>query len=62
MIELLAAGSQVNNPYQKGKYILDFLKKFHNSLKDLENKAGTPIMKQKIKSLVAIMKSEFFVK
>ena len=58
-LELLAAGSQVNNPYNKGKYILDFLEKFHGNLKTLEDKATTPIEKQKINTLVKIMKQEF---
>ena len=59
VIELLAAGSQVNNPYNKGKYILDFLEKFHGNLLTLEDKASTPMAKQKIHTLVDIMKTEF---
>lgn len=62
VLELLGAGSQVNNPYPKGQYILDFLEKFHDNLKTLESKATTPIAQQKIRTVVEIMKGEFQVK
>ena len=61
-IEMLDAGSQVNNPYKKTTYILEFLEKLHSNLKTLSQKANTTLQQQKIKALVDIMIPEFNVK
>lgn len=62
VLELIELSAYINNPYNKSKYILNFLKKFHKNLKPLEEEARTKVQKIKIKKLIENMKEEFEVK
>lgn len=61
VLEIIELNGQINNPYNKTKYILNFLKKFHKNLKELKENARTKSQKLKIQMLVENMKKEFFV-
>ena len=59
VIELIRTGSHINNPYRKTPYILNFLKRFHESIGTLEEKALTKAEKSTVKALLDNMKKEF---
>ncbi len=61
VIEFIELNAHVNNPHKKTKYILNFLKKFHPSLKELVDKAKTKNEKTKVQILVDNMLKEFDV-
>ncbi len=61
VLEIIELNGQINNPYNKKSYILDFLKKFHKNLKNLKEKARTKVQKSKIQMLVENMKKEFLI-
>ena len=61
VLEIIEMKGHVNNPYNKKKYILNFLKQFHKNLKILEEKAITKSQKSRIAMLVGNMKKEFFI-
>ena len=54
--------SQINNPYKKGNYILQFLEKFHPNLNKLLEQNTNKHDKDKIEQLINNMKKEFDVK
>ena len=59
VIELIRTGSHINNPYRKRAYIINFLKRFHESIASLEEKAVTKAEKATIRALLENMKKEF---
>ena len=61
VLEIIEMKGHVNNPYNKKKYILNFLKQFHKNLKVLEERAITKSQKSRIAMLVGNMKKEFFI-
>lgn len=62
VLEFIELNAHVNNPHKKAKYILNFLNKFHDNLKKLEDKARTKDQKSKVQILVNNMIKEFDVK
>lgn len=62
VLEIIELNGQINNPYRKSKYILNFLKKFHKNLKPLVENTRTKSQRAKIKILIDNMKKEFEVK
>ena len=61
VLDIIEMNGQINNPYTKKKYILNFLKKFHKNLKTLKDDARTQVQKTKIQMLTENMKKEFFI-
>ena len=61
VLDIIELNGQINNPYNKKAYILNFLKRFHKNLKNLKDKARTKVQKSKIQMLTENMKKEFFV-
>jgi len=59
VLELIRTGSHINNPYKKTPYILNFLKRFHESIATLKEKALTKAEKNTIQALLSNMKKEF---
>lgn len=59
VLELVRTGSHINNPYKKTPYIINFLKRFHQNIKELEEKAINKSEKNIIKTLVDNMRKEF---
>jgi len=62
VVELIDTESQVNNPYKKTKYILNFLERFHKNLLPLIQETRTTTNKQKVASLIKNMIKEFEIK
>lgn len=61
VLEIMELNGQVNNPYAKKKYIINFLKKFHKNLKKLVENARTKEQRNRLNMLVENMKKEFEV-
>jgi ankyrin repeat protein len=59
VLELIDTDSQVNNPYPKKRYILNFLERFHKNLIPLIRNTRTLTDKQKMLILVENMIKEF---
>lgn len=59
VLELIRTGSHINNPHKKTPYIINFLKRFHESIGTLKEKAVTKAEKATIDSLLENMKKEF---
>jgi ankyrin repeat protein len=58
---LIDHDSQINNPYRKGNYILEFLKKFHPNLNKILEQNTNKADQEKVQQLVNNMKREFFI-
>ncbi len=59
VLELIAKGAYINNPYKKSKSIQDFLNKLHKNIKPLLASITNKNDKNKVEALVNNMKAEF---
>ena len=62
ILYLIGEGSQINNPNEKPKHILDFFKKFHKNIIKIENtKMLSPSDRKNLGILLEHMKAEFII-
>ncbi len=59
--EMIELNAHINNTNKKSKYILDFLKKFHNNLPKILEEITEASKKDKVTKLISNMKKEFEV-
>ncbi|RXK05334.1 ankyrin repeat domain-containing protein [Halarcobacter bivalviorum] len=59
--EMIQLEAHINNPHKKTKYILTFLKKFHDNLPKLLEETKDRLKKEKVTKLIENMKKEFEV-
>ncbi|QOG11889.1 ankyrin repeat domain-containing protein [Arcobacter sp. FWKO B] len=62
VLVLLDHGSQINNPYKKSHYIIQFLEKFHQNLDKVAEQTAHKPDRDKVTQLIYNMKKEFEVK